>query len=112
MKLILAIVHADDATGVIQALTEAGLRVTRIATEGGWLRQKSATLLLGLQDAQVPRALTLLKRATQRRKVPVAVPVHLSAPLGQTVISSGQEADIEVGGATVFVLNVERLEQY
>ena len=112
MKLVMVIVQADDAASISDALVEAGLRVTRISTEGGWLRQKNVTLLLGVEDAQMPRALAILKRTAQRRKVPMPVPIHLSMPLGQATMTTGQETEVEVGGATVFVLNVERLEHY
>lgn len=112
MKLIMVIVQADDAVTINDALVEAGLRVTRISTEGGWLRQKNVTLLLGVEDAQMPRALAILKRTAQRRKVLMPVPVHLSMPLGQATMTTGQETEVEVGGATVFVLNVERLEHF
>ncbi len=112
MKLVMVIVQAEDAAGISDALVEAGLRVTRISTEGGWLRQKNVTLLLGVEDAYIPRALSILKRTAQRRKVLMPVPIHLSMPLGQTTMTTGQETEVEIGGATVFVLNMERLEQY
>ena len=112
MKLVMVIVQSDDATAITDALLDEGMRVTRISTEGGWLRKKNVTLLLGLEDAQMPRAMAILKRTGQRRKVPMPVSVHLPVPLGQVPMTSGQETDVEVGGATVFVLDVERLEHY
>ena len=51
MKMILAIVQADDAGKTMSALVEKGHRVTRVATEGGWLRRENVTLLLGVLSA-------------------------------------------------------------
>ena len=68
MKMILAVVQADDAAKVTQSLIEAGHRVTRIATEGGWLRRENATLLLGVEDDKVQDVLTVLKNNARRRQ--------------------------------------------
>lgn len=105
MKMIMAIVQADDAHKVTQALNEAGYRVTRMATQGGWLRRENATLLVGVEDARVNDALRILHKTAQRRMAYVNVP---SEAMGAY---NPQPLEVEVGGATVFVLNVERFER-
>lgn len=60
MKLLLAIVQADDADRVIDALLKDDYRVTRIDSSGGFLRQSNVTLLVGVEDAQVNGALQLI----------------------------------------------------
>jgi len=67
MKMILAIVQADDAAKVTAALIEGGHRVTRVATEGGWLRKENSTLLMGIEDDKVDDVLKILKGTTRRR---------------------------------------------
>ena len=57
MKMILAVVQADDANTVVQKLTESGFRVTRISTQGAWLRRENSTLLVGVDDDQVDAVL-------------------------------------------------------
>jgi uncharacterized protein YaaQ len=59
MKLIIAIVADDAAEQAIPRLLDAGLRVTRVASTGGFLRRGNTTLLLGLDDKDVDRALDL-----------------------------------------------------
>jgi uncharacterized protein YaaQ len=86
MKLIIAVVHHTDGEEILRALTEAHFSVTRIASSGGFLRRRDATLLLGVQAGQVAAALKLIRE-------------H-SAPL----------VDAGFKRATVFVLNVERSE--
>jgi len=105
MKMILAVVQADDASKVTQALIEAGHRVTRIATQGAWLRRENATLLLGVQDEHVEDVLSILRQTARRRTSYISTPREAPGALNAQVI------DIEVGGATVFVLNVEHFEQ-
>jgi uncharacterized protein YaaQ len=112
MKMMMAIVQADDAADITEALLAAGLRVTRISTEGGWLRAKNATLLVGVEDGEVPRALDILKRTGQRRRVPLPAGIHFPEPLGQAPLQLEPEVEVEVGGAIVFVMDVERHERY
>ena len=104
MKMILAVVQADDAGKVTQALIEGGHRVTRIATEGGWLRKENSTLLLGVNDDQVDDVVKILKSSARRRTSYISVPREVPGALNAQVI------DVEIGGATVFVLNIERFE--
>jgi uncharacterized protein YaaQ len=104
MKMILAIVQADDAAKVMQALIEAGHRVTRVATEGGWLRRENSTLLMGVEDDKIDDVVALLKKTGRRRTSYISLPRAVPGALNAQVI------DVEVGGATVFVLNVERFE--
>ena len=61
MKMIIAIVPDSDADAVSQALTQASLRVTRIASTGGLLRRGNTTFLVGLEDEEVPGALEKIK---------------------------------------------------
>ena len=104
MKMILAVVQADDAAKVTQGLIEAGHRVTRIATQGAWLRRENATLLVGVPDEKVDDVLKTLQQTARRRTSYISVPREVPGALNAQVI------DVEVGGATVFVLHVERFE--
>ena len=66
-KLVIVFVHRDDASRVVTALQEAELRVTELRSEGGFLRSRNATLLLGLDDEQVALAMSVIDRNSQRR---------------------------------------------
>jgi uncharacterized protein YaaQ len=109
MKLVMSIVNNDDAGRLVDVLTKAGFRATTISTTGGFLRQGNATILIGTQDAQVPQVLELIQENchTRRRHVnplpPVMEPgeMYMPAPV-----------EVQVGGATVFVLEVVQFEQY
>ncbi len=107
MKLIVATIQDQDASAVISALTGLNFGVTRIGSTGGFLQQGNTTLLVGVGDAQVERVIAELKRNSQRRMkfMPVAT---AAVPNGDALYNY---IEVEVGGATVFVLDVEHFEQ-
>jgi len=96
MKLIQAIVHNDDADEVINALLAQGFRATRMASTGGFLREGNTTIVSGLEEGQVDKALNIIKQHVKSRLHTPAWP---------------KAKEVEVSGAIVFVINVERLER-
>ena len=107
MQLIVAIVQDEDAGLATDALTTAGFRVTRINTMGGFLRKGNATLAIATEPSQVQRALLLIRDNCERRSeffVPTA-PGEIGEPYPLEPIP------VQVGGATIFVLDIERFER-
>lgn len=107
MKLIVAIVQDRDADQVLAALTSYKLRVTRVGSTGGFLQQGNTTLLVGVETLQVNTVIDLLRENCRRREM--FVPLALGA--NDQAFSLQNHMEVEVGGATVFVLDVERFEQ-
>ena len=107
MKLVVATVQDQDADGAIQSLTKQGFRITRIGTTGGFLGQGNTTLLIGVEDNSVDTVVNTLRKTSQRRLryMPMATG---AAPDGVALYN---HIEVEVGGATVFILNVEHFEQ-
>ncbi len=107
MKLIVATVQDQDAERVVTGLTEKSYRVTRVGTTGGFLQQGNSTLLVGVDDRDVQPVLDILKTFSERRTryMPMATG---AAPNGVGIYSY---VEVEVGGATVFVLDVAHFEQ-
>jgi uncharacterized protein YaaQ len=107
MKLIIAVVQDQDAERTIKALNNAGMRVTRVASTGGFFSVGNTTLFCGVEDHQVTAVTDILKTTCERRTRLI--------PAGPNIVESaammGAFVEVEVGGATVFVLNVERFEQ-
>jgi uncharacterized protein YaaQ len=104
MKLILAVVQHQDAGTLVDALTEQGYRVTRLSSQGGFLREGNVTLMLSVEDDQVNAVIKTVREhcSTRTRYVSPMPPIAESgefyppAPL-----------EVQVGGATVFVLKAE-----
>lgn len=107
MKLMVAVVQDRDADQVVTALTATGQRVTRIGTTGGFLQQGNTTLLIGLEDAAVRNVIAILRKNCRRRDM--FVPMAVGAT--DQSFSLTNHIEVEVGGATVFVLDVEQFEQ-
>ncbi len=109
MKLILAIVHSDDADALIHVLADKGHRCTKISTTGGFLREGNATILVGAETEQVDEILGLIQQNCHSRTRFVS-PVPPTAEANELYLP--RPIEVEVGGATVFVLDVERSARF
>ena len=109
MKLIMSIVHSDDAGQLVDALTGAGYRATTISTTGGFLRQGNATIFVGTEDEKVPHVLELIQQNCHTRTQYIN-PLPPVMEAGEMYLPT--PVDVQVGGATVFVLDVVQFEHY
>lgn len=107
MKLVIAIVQNRDADIAVEALTNRGFYVTRLASTGGFLHEGNTTILTGVDEARVEAALKVLQEHCHRRRHYTPMPL-VGAESGFDLHG---HIEVEVGGATVFVLDVERFEQ-
>ncbi|MBQ7688190.1 MAG: cyclic-di-AMP receptor [Clostridia bacterium] len=103
MKLIIAIVNRDDSAAVAQRLTKAGFMSTRLSTTGGFLRAGNTTLLIGTDDEKVDDVLAILGECCSKRTEIINTATGNYAEQFFTTLP----VEITVGGATVFILNVE-----
>ncbi len=108
MKLVVAIVHSEDAGLLVDALLEREFRATRLHSSGGFLKQTNATVMVGVEEAQVEDILGII-RATCTSRTQVVNPMPPIMEPGEFFMPYPLE--VEVGGATVFVLPVERFER-
>lgn len=96
MKLIIAIVNDDDAFAVGNALLQNGYPATKMASAGGFLNLENTTFLLGVDEDRVDGVLELIKLHSSRR---------------MQLMGGAEHGQVTVGGATVFVLDVDRFEK-
>ena len=108
MKLVIAVVQGEDAAQTVQALSGAGISVTKMASSGGFLQQGNATLLIGVDDDKVEAAIELI-RVNCRERSQYMTPMPPMVEPGEFFMPYPLE--VEVGGATVFVLPVDRFER-
>ena len=108
MKLILAIVHNDDSVLVSSSLTKAGFPVTKMASTGGFLMSGNTTFIMGVEDEQVDNVIGIISKYSKKRMQSVVNDITLATG-GMT--STSIPVEVQVGGGTVFVLNVERFER-
>jgi uncharacterized protein YaaQ len=80
-----------------------------ISTTGGFLREGNATLLIGVADENVEDVLKIIRESCHTR-------TQYVNPLPPTV-ESGElymptPIEVQVGGAVVFILKVDRFERF
>ena len=108
VKLVVAIVHNEDAGALVDALLERDFRATRLQSSGGFLKQSNATVILGVEDAKVDDVMAVI-RDTCNARTQIVNPMPPIMEPGEFFMPYPLE--VEVGGATVFVLPVERFER-
>lgn len=106
MKLVLAIVGSDDSAMVSAALTKEGFTVTKLATTGGFLKAGNTTFIVGTEDDKVDRVISVISAQSRRRTQ--LIPSTTTMDIG---VYSAFPVEVTVGGATIFVLNVDRFEK-
>lgn len=105
MKMVIAIVQDDDALDLVDALTENKFRVTKLATTGGFLKSGNTTLMIGVEKEQTDKVISIIKEVCKKRSEVIASPTPLTGTPG---IYMQYPLEVEVGGATVFVLDVDQ----
>lgn len=106
MKLLVAIINSDDSHNVIGEITKAGFYATKLSTTGGFLRTGNLTLLMGVEDEKVDEVLDILRENCRKREEITPV-----MPSYDTGIMDAIPVKITVGGATVFVLDVDQFHK-
>jgi uncharacterized protein YaaQ len=109
MKLLISVINSDDTYSLIDALIEKGYTATIISSTGGFLREGNTTLLIGVQDEQVVKVLKIIQANCRTRRK------YVSPTLATVNYEEGYLAapiEVEVGGAVVFDVNVERFEKF
>ena len=94
MKLVLAVVRDDDVGRVVNALTQQGFYVTRLASTGGFLRLGNTVLISGIEDEELDAILKVIGSHTE---------IHAAPPVSDT------GAKASPGRAVVFVLDLQQV---
>jgi len=105
MKLIMAIVQHKDQRKVTDALLERGYQFTNIASTGGLLREGNVTFVIGVDEGQVDEVIQVIGANSKTREQLVNVFPPTIEPIGTCIPNP---VKVQVGGATIFVVDVER----
>jgi len=108
LKLLIAVIQGEDAGQTVQALSAAGISVTKLASSGGFLQQGNATLMIGVDDDKVGAAIGLI-RENCRERSQYMTPMPPMVEPGEFFMP--YPVEVQVGGATVFVVDVEKFEK-
>src|SRR5262249_48813987 len=107
MQLVLAIIQDRDTDISLERLVGAGIPVTRIATSGVFIRKGYTTLLMGVDPAKVRLITEILQETCHRRTMYMPMAAGITDP----AYGLHNQIEVEVGGASIFVFEVEHYEQ-
>jgi uncharacterized protein YaaQ len=107
MKMVLCIVDDMDAYSLIEGLTKKMIQVTKLASSGGFLKKGNTTLLIGVEDRQAPEVIDMVRSLCNPRSEVVSV--EPMAMPGEAVLPFS--FNVKIGGATIFVMDVEKYEK-
>lgn len=108
MKLVVAVIQGQDASGLVGELAKRDFRVTQINSAGGFLREDNVTLLMGVQDDRVRELFRLIRDNCHTRTQYVNPLLPIMEP-GEFYMPTPME--VQVGGAAVFVMHMARFER-
>jgi uncharacterized protein YaaQ len=106
-QLAIVIVTSAQAGGLTKRLTHDGFYVTQVNSLGGLLDEPTVSLLIGFDKRRLPHLLGQLRHCCRRHRqlIPAQVetpPLYIQPPV----------VEVEIGGATIYVLDVEHFEQF
>nr|WP_235788418.1 cyclic-di-AMP receptor [Salipaludibacillus sp. CUR1] len=105
----MAVVQDKDSNRLSDALVERDFQATKLASTGGFLKAGNTTFMIGVKDKEVEQVLEIIKDNCQSREQLVA-PI---SPMGGNADSYvPYPVEVQVGGATVFILPVEQFEKF
>lgn len=105
-QLCIVTVLGEQAGALVSRLTADHFYVTQLNSTGGLLQEPQVSLLVGLPRERQGRLLTHIRECCQRRRRYIAAHLEGSSSLFQPAI-----IEAEVGGAAIYVLDVERFER-
>jgi uncharacterized protein YaaQ len=109
VKLVVCIVHNRDKGKIVDELIRAGFKFTVIGSTGGFLREGNTTFLIGVEADEKEGLLKLIAQNCKAREQLVNVMPFEAAPPGAFIPSP---VKVPVGGAVVFVIDVEQFERF
>ena len=107
--MAVCIVHHRDKGRVSDGLLRAGFKFTTIGSSGGFLREGNTTLLIGAEEAELPTLRAVIAENSQTREQMVSVGAFEAS---QVATFAPNAVKVQVGGAVLFVIDVESFERF
>lgn len=108
MKMIIAIVQDEDVNKLTDVLTDKSISSTSLPSSGGFLREGNTTLLIGIEEARIDEVIDLIKQECKSRTKITATPM---ATGWVSSVYNPQAIEVPVGGATIFIIDVEQFKK-
>jgi uncharacterized protein YaaQ len=105
-QLVIVAVSGGQSGELTQQLRSAGFYFTQLDSWGSLLEEPTLCLLIGLDDARLPKLLALIRACCQVHRQ--FIPARLDASMLQV---QPVMIEAEVGGAVIYTFAVERFVQ-
>jgi len=105
-RLMVAIIQEVDLESALTSLNKLGFSVSRLSSTGGFLSRRNVTLLIGVQEGREEAAVKTLQNSCQKRVE------FVSSPLQDAAFPMPTPTQVTVGGAIVFVFEVESYDEF
>ena len=112
MKMIMAVLNGEDESETIKELNKKGFFVTELTATGGFLRQKRATLLIGVEDFQTEQVMGILQKYASKRKTVSLAAIHMESSGLCPGANCAIPVNTETGGCTAFILDMMNMEKF
>ena len=104
--LMAAVIQEADLESALASLSKLGFSVARLSSTGGFLSRKNVTLLIGIQSGREEAAVKALKNSCKQRVE------FVSSPLRGSAFPMPAPTQVTVGGATIFMFEVESYDEF
>lgn len=109
--MIVSIISQSDELETVSKLNEEGYFVTKLSTVGGFLRKGNSTILTVTEDEKVEHAKEIIRLHAGKRTERKPIVSQFGENVFQTTTMSYVDIPTQVGGCTMFVVDVEDFEK-
>ena len=105
MKLVIGIINSDDANDLLTEITKASFQATKLSTSGGFLKMGNVTVLVGVEDEKVDEVVEIFRSCCSRRSQMIPT----TPPYMSEGFVSAAPVQVTIGGATLFIIDVDKM---
>ncbi len=109
MKLVITVIHDRDKNRISEALLRNNFKFTKLASTGGFLRDGNVTFLIGVEAKRLDELVNVISDSCKTREQYANFVPPDAGPIGVFMPSP---VKVLVGGAVIFVIDVERFERF
>ncbi len=107
MKLVVIVTHKENEKELEEVLVKKNLPLTRLDSRGGFLKQKNTTFILGVEEEKIDEIMGIVKKVCKTKEEFMAAPATAVPDPGDG-LPLNSSTKVKVGGATVFVADVDK----
>jgi CPA1 family monovalent cation:H+ antiporter len=105
-RLTAAVIQESDTENALQALRKVGLSVSQMPGTGGFLSRQNVILLIGLPEGREAMMVELLRQSCRKRVT------FTTSPFGRLTFPLPAPTRVTIGGATIFIFDVEEYHEF